>query len=139
MSASSARGSPTRTIQEYAKLFKDNQHDKEKLSQLFNVTVFIGVTGTGKSHTAQSLTGLKEKFKTSSGTESETLKVGSVISHWQSQEDTETDSRTRKPTVFIDTPGLGDTKGRDTEHIAEIVTSLKKLGFVHCFVLVLNS
>lgn len=34
---------------------------------------------------------------------------------------------------------MGDTQGRDTNHIAEIVTSLKKLGFVHCFILVLNS
>jgi predicted GTPase len=102
---------------------------------MFNVTVFIGVTGSGKSQTAQSLTGIKDKFKTSPWTESETLKVSSAISHWR-DETIKTDT---KPTVFIDTPGLGDSQGRDTEHIAEIVASLKKLGFVHCFVLVLNS
>jgi len=44
-----------------------------------------------------------------------------------------------KPVMVIDTPGIGDSEGRDTDHIADMVTSLKQIGFVHCFLIVINS
>ena len=39
---------------------------------------------------------------------------------------------------FIDTPGLADTKGRDTKHIAEMVVKIKELKYVNAFLIVLN-
>jgi len=41
--------------------------------------------------------------------------------------------------IIIDTPGLGDTEGRDSEHIAKMVFDLKTIGYVHLFVITLNS
>ena len=40
---------------------------------------------------------------------------------------------------MIDTPGIGDSEGRDTEHIAKMVINLKKVGYINTFLLVLNS
>lgn len=40
---------------------------------------------------------------------------------------------------MIDTPGIGDSEGRDTDHIANMVYSLKTVGFVNTFLIVLNS
>jgi predicted GTPase len=39
---------------------------------------------------------------------------------------------------LIDTPGLGDSEGRDGEHIASMVAELKKVGSVNTFLIVLN-
>ena len=47
--------------------------------------------------------------------------------------------RNEKPVMVIDTPGIGDSKNRDADHIADMVTSLKQIGFVHCFLIVINS
>ncbi len=41
--------------------------------------------------------------------------------------------------IMIDTPGIGDSKGKDTDHIANIVAQLKTIGFVHSFIIVINS
>lgn len=41
--------------------------------------------------------------------------------------------------MFIDTPGIGDSEGRDTENIASIVECLKRVGYVHTFAIVINS
>ena len=41
--------------------------------------------------------------------------------------------------MIIDTPGLGDSKGRDTAHIAKMVFDLKSIGFVNTFLIVINS
>ena len=43
------------------------------------------------------------------------------------------------PVIVIDTPGTGDSKGRDTKHIAEMVVGLKNARFVHAFPIVVNS
>lgn len=40
---------------------------------------------------------------------------------------------------MIDTPGLGDSKNRDTEHIAKLVCGMKVIGYVNAFMIVLNS
>ncbi len=41
--------------------------------------------------------------------------------------------------MIIDTPGIGDSRNRDTKHIAEMVASLKKVGYVNAFLIVINS
>lgn len=41
--------------------------------------------------------------------------------------------------IIVDTPGIGDSQGRDTEHIAKMVFSLKQITYVHCFLIVINS
>jgi predicted GTPase len=44
-----------------------------------------------------------------------------------------------EPLIVIDTPGFGDSKGRDTKHIANMVISLKNIGYVHSFIITINS
>ena len=44
-----------------------------------------------------------------------------------------------EPVIIIDTPGIGDSKGRDTEHIAKMVMNLKRIGYVHSFIITINS
>jgi len=77
----------------------------------------IGLTGHGKSSTANSISG-QEKFKVSNSTESETSFVTGILTRWQGRKEED-------PIIVLDTPGLGDSKNRDTEHIANLVCSLK--------------
>jgi predicted GTPase len=77
----------------------------------------IGLTGHGKSSTANSISGL-EKFTVSAGTESETSSITGLLARWQGKKEED-------PIIVIDTPGLGDSKNRDTEHIANLVCGLK--------------
>ena len=44
-----------------------------------------------------------------------------------------------EPIIIIDTPGFGDSKGRDTQHIANMVMNLKRIGYVHSFIITINS
>ena len=39
---------------------------------------------------------------------------------------------------FIDTPGLADTLGRDSIHLAEMVMKLRELKEVNAFLIVIN-
>ncbi len=41
--------------------------------------------------------------------------------------------------IVIDTPGIGDSKGRDTSHIHAIVKGLRIVGYVHTFLITINS
>lgn len=41
--------------------------------------------------------------------------------------------------IFVDTPEIADCDGKDTEHISDIVKSMRKIGFVHTFLIVINS
>ncbi len=92
----------------------------------------LGVTGSGKSFTASNLSGDSKSFKVSKKSESETSEVTGVVSHFLGKKD--------EPVFIItDTPGIGDSKGRDTEHIAKMVFSLKRIGYVHTFLIVINS
>ena len=43
------------------------------------------------------------------------------------------------PVIVIDTPGIGDAQNRDSGHISQMVQSLKEIGYIHSFVIVLNS
>jgi len=40
--------------------------------------------------------------------------------------------------IVVDTPGFGDSYGRDTQHIARMILSLKEIGYVHSFLLVVS-
>ena len=91
----------------------------------------IGPTGAGKSTTANSICG-QQKFKESCSTDSETDSVTALLATWQGVKGEE-------PVIAIDTPGLGDSKGRDTGHIAKMVCSLKQIGYVNAFLIILNS
>ena len=84
--------------------------DREALSKKFKIVALIGCTGSGKSATANSICG-QQRFKESCSTVSETDSVTGLLSTWQGVEGEE-------PVIVIDTPGLGDSKGRDTGHIA---------------------
>lgn len=61
---------PSTKNQQHKALFNKYKDDKEGLAEVFTSVVFIGVTGTGKSHTAQSLSGVTDLFKTSAGSQS---------------------------------------------------------------------
>ena len=78
--------------------------------------VVIGSTGTGKSSTLNTLCGKQNEFHVSSSEQSETSETTCKILDWRASS---------KEVCFIDTPGLADTLGRDTKHIAEMVATIK--------------
>jgi predicted GTPase len=94
--------------------------------------IMIGPTGAGKSSFCNRFLRTQDSFVTSSSTQSETTKTtmkeatvsypnGSTIVH-----------------RAIDTPGIGDTQGRDFEFIGEMVNFLKQLdGGVNLIVFVM--
>lgn len=63
--------------------------------------------------------------------ESETTKVNAVATFLQNKPD--------QPVIIMDTPGLGDSEGRDTKHLANMVVDLKNVRFVNSFVITWNS
>jgi predicted GTPase len=91
----------------------------------------IGVTGHGKSSTCNSICG-GNRFKAASTSQSVTEKVSGVLVRWEGKPDGE-------PLIVIDCPGFGDSQGRDTEHIADIVYKLRVIHYVHSFLIVINS
>ena len=58
--------------------------------------------------------------------------VSGVITRWRNQPYGE-------PCIIIDTPGMGDSKGIDTELIANMVVDLKTIGYVNTFIICINS
>jgi predicted GTPase len=54
---------------------------KEEMSKKFKVICMIGVTGHGKSSTANSICG-QERFQVSGGTDSETSSVTGLLTRW---------------------------------------------------------
>lgn len=68
----------------------------------------------------------------SNHTQSETSEVQGFVTHALGNENND-------PIIIIDTPGFGDSKGRDTEHIANMVMNLKVIGFVNSFIITINS
>lgn len=104
---------------------------QEEQSKRFPSICFIGVTGSGKSSTANSVCGAKH-FTTSAGTESETSSFDVVVTRWQNKP-------TEDAFIPIDTPGIADSRNRDTKNIALMVDGLKALRYVNCFAPVFNS
>ena len=78
--------------------------------------VVIGSTGSGKSSLVNTLSGCQNEFKVSASKQSETSQTTKKELTWRGS---------NRKVIFIDTPGLADTEGRDTKHIAEMVVTLK--------------
>lgn len=96
-----------------------------------SVVCVIGETGTGKSALANEIIGNKH-FKCSFSAESETNKVEGYLSTWFGKP-------SREPVLVLDTPGIGASNNKDTDHIATIVHRLKQVGYVSTFIIVLDS
>ena len=91
----------------------------------------IGASGTGKSTTCNSLCGSADKYPASANATSMTFKTTVLPVQWFGRDDEETFN-------LVDTPGLGDSEGRDAQHIENMVSELKKLKFVNGFLIVFN-
>ena len=115
----------------YKRVFRRHAADKIFLSKNFLSVCLLGVTGHGKSSTANTLCG-KEYFTVSEGAESQTHEVRGLVTTWQNDPE-------GKMMIVLDTPGFGDSKGLDTSHIANMVYKLKLIGYVHTFMLIFNS
>jgi len=98
-----------------------------------NVCV-LGGTGSGKSAFCNTLIGdsTRSKFPESSGINSFTYATKGIFGSWFGKEN-------NKKVIVLDTPGLGDTQEGDTTHIAQMVTALQAIEYVHSFVLCFNS
>ena len=103
----------------------------QELAKRHDSVCMIGVTGHGKSTTANTLIGY-EYFKSSPDIKSETSEVRGVLGNWFGEQ-------SQRSLMITDTPGLGDSESRDTEHITQMVQGLKTIGYVHCFLIVINS
>jgi len=91
----------------------------------------IGLTGHGKSTTSNTLV-KQQIYKISCSINSETDKVKGMAIKFRN--DPKSDA-----CIILDTPGLGDSKGRDTELIANMVVDLKVIGYVNLFIITINS
>jgi predicted GTPase len=79
----------------------------------------IGASGTGKSSTCNSLCG-KIIYPVSAEPTSVTFETTVNSVRWFGHEHEELFK-------LIDTPGLGDSEGRDAQHIANMVAKLKEV------------
>jgi predicted GTPase len=77
----------------------------------------MGSIGSGKSSLLNTFCGKQDEFTVSSSGESETCETVCKESNWRNSQN---------QYLFIDTPGLADSKGGDTENIAKMVAALKK-------------
>ena len=91
--------------------------------------VLIGSTGSGKSSLANTLCGLKNEFIVGGNIESVTSETLCKLISWKN---------TESQAYIIDTPGLADSLGRDSIHIAEMVLKLREIKEVNAFLIVLN-
>jgi len=88
------------------------------------------VTGHGKSSTCNSICG-GNLFKAAADIDSVTAEVAGVLVRWQGKPGGE-------PVIILDCPGFGDSKGRDTQHISDIVKKLRLIRYVHTFMIILS-
>eukprot|EP00347_Sterkiella_histriomuscorum_P016428 403353215 len=102
------------------------------LSKMFPCVSLFGVTGQGKSTTANTLIGESGYFKVSASIESETTQCKGVVRNWYGDEK-------QTQLLVLDTPGIGDSMSRDTNHITNMVQRLKCVGYVNTFLIALSS
>jgi predicted GTPase len=103
----------------------------EERAEKYKVVCMIGVTGTGKSSTGNTII-KTDFFDVSNSADSVTSETRGCLGKWLGD--------TKKETILlIDTPGIGDSKNRDTENIANMVMRLKLVGHINSFVIVMNS
>lgn len=91
----------------------------------------LGCTGVGKSSLGNTLSTYKI-FKVSADIKSETDETQGVITYVNY-------NGKNRPTLMIDTPGFGDTEGRDSVFTARMILCLKSLKYVNAFIVCLNS
>ena len=124
-----------KSVIEIPKSFEDELFNMDILTiqQQMKSIVVLGSTGAGKSATCKTLTGQRdnEVFKTSDRMSSATYLTKGMLSNWYGREGLER--------IFvIDTPGLGDSQGRDTKHLAQMILALQTLQYVNVFMLTFN-
>lgn len=92
----------------------------------------IGSTGTGKSALCNTICGdsNKEKYPESEEPTSKSFETTAINVTWW--------DKVGDPFILIDTPGLGDTKGRDSIHIADMSEKLKAELYITTFIIVFN-
>ena len=90
-----------------------------KIQELFKCVCVLGGTGTGKSASCKTITGIKtnDVFKPSSSLSSVTFETKGIMANWFGD-------KTKEKIFVIDTPGFGDSDGKDTLNIAKMVCAL---------------
>lgn len=89
---------------------------KHEIQRKYKSVCFIGATGSGKSQSCNTICG-RDYFEASASMNSHTYETKGILAHWFG------DPKNDK--IFVlDTPGLGDSQGRDTKHIAEMVCAI---------------
>lgn len=89
-----------------ASRFDKNCQSTESLMTKFESICLLGVTGHGKSSLANAICG-ENIFEANAATKSVTEKVQGMVTTWR-------DISTHAPMICIDTPGFGDSEGRDS-------------------------
>ncbi len=103
---------------------------REELARKYKVIYALGVAGQGKSSTANTICG-STNFNVSTSTEPETDTSSGVITRWRNLNG-------ENPYIVFDTPSIDDLRYRYS-NFERITSSMKEMGYVHSFLIILNS
>jgi predicted GTPase len=106
-------------------------YPKIEIQRIYKSVCFIGATGSGKSQSCNTICG-KDYFEASANMNSHTYETKGILAHWFGDPNND-------KIFVIDTPGLGDSQGRDTKHIANMVCAIQQIEYIHSFVITINS